>query len=207
MLFYGKIKLVIDMSYQKDLKQFKEFLENYQLKQLEIKEVDENIEESREWINVGYNFSGTYPKLLSNLFPYTFTYKGITFHSIEGFFQGIKFIDPILQKQVFLYSGKEAAVLSKATSYDWTKTGEIYFQGRKIKRDSKEYDNLVIEIYVSAIQNPFYRNALKNCPLPIIHLIGEEEKTKTVFTRFEFERMLNALHEYLNTIEEETYQI
>jgi hypothetical protein len=206
-LFYDKIKVVIKMSYQKDLNQFKKFLENYQFQPLEVKDVEENIGECEEWINVGYNFSGTYPKLLSNLFPYTFTYKGITFHSIEGFFQGIKFMDPNLQKQVFLYSGKEAAVLSKATTYDWTKTGEIYFQGKRIQRDSKEYDNLVLEIYISAIQNPFYRNALKNCPLPIIHLIGEKDKSKTVFTRFEFEYMLNALHEYLNTIEEETYQI
>ena len=42
-----------------------------------------------------------------------------------------------------------------------------------------------------------YRNALKNCKLPIIHVIGEIDKSETVFTRYEFEYMLNALHEYL----------
>lgn len=73
----------------------------------------------------------------------------------------------------------------------------IYWQGEPIKRDSKEYDELVTELYVSAIQNYFYRNALKNCKLPIIHAIGENDKEKTVYTRYEFEEMLNCLREYL----------
>ena len=68
----------------------------------------------------------------------------------------------------------------------------------RVKRDSKEYDSLVDELYISAIQNPFYRNAIKKCPLPIIHAIGEETKEETVFTRYEFERMLNCLHDFLN---------
>ena len=185
------------MSYQTDLKEFKKFFEEYQYIEPTTKEEDKLIGETTNWVNVGYQLSGMYSKLLSNLFPYTFTYQGIRFNSIEGFFQGIKFKDPTLQKQVFLYSGKEAVVIQKASDYDWKITKEVYFLGKKIKRDSKEYDELVLEIYVSAIQNPFYRNALKNCKLPIIHLIGEIDKTKTVFTRYEFEKMLNALHAYL----------
>ena len=68
----------------------------------------------------------------------------------------------------------------------------------KEKRTSKEYEKLVTELYISAIQNYFYRNAIKNCPLPIIHAIGEIDKNKTVFTRYEFEYMLNCLHDFLN---------
>jgi len=56
----------------------------------------------------------------------------------------------------------------------------------------------VIELYISAIQNTFYRNAIKNCKLPIIHATGEEDPSKTVFTRYEFEFMLNCLHDFLN---------
>lgn len=201
------------MSYKRDLKKFKEFLKDYKFNQLEI--VENNLGQllcngviikddkgyvgiSDKWINVGYTLSGTFPKLLSNLFSYKFKFKNIKYNSIEGFFQGIKFKDKKMQKALAKYSGKEALVLKETTDYDWKKTGFIYFKGKEIKRDSKVYEDLVIELYISAIQNKFYRNAIKNCKLPIVHAIGEIDKTKTVFTRYEFEYMLNALREFLN---------
>lgn len=201
------------MSYRRDLKRFKEFLRDYQFTQLEItsmkdgtlvclneivKNNDDYIGESDKWINVGYSLRGTFPKLLSNLFHYEFKFKGRKLNSIECFFQGIKFKDKKLQKKIFKYSGKEALVLKETTDYNWKETGVIYWMGKQIKRNSLEYDELVIELYVSAIQNKFYRNAIKNCNLPIIHAMGEVDKNKTVFTRYEFEYMLNALHDYLN---------
>lgn len=111
--------------YKKELKKFKEFKKTYDFKQLEIIEKDniylcdgiiikdENgiVGESDKWINVGYSLRGKYPKLLSNLFPYKFKFKGYTLNSIESFFQGIKFKDKRMQKKLFKYSGKEASVL------------------------------------------------------------------------------------------------
>lgn len=196
----------------KELKDFIEFKNNYKFDYKEIIEdgdnlycdgellKDENgyISESSKWINVSYGLKGTFPKLLSNLFNYNFKFYDCDFGSIEGFFQGIKYKDIELQKQVFKYSGREAVSLKDATLYDWTKTGNIYFLGKEIKRDSLEYDQLVNELYISAIQNKLYRNAIKNCPLPIIHAIGKESKKETVFTRYEFELMLNSLHDFLN---------
>ena len=201
------------MDYNKELKAFIEFKNNYKFKQLKVtlkkdgnlycedsllKDKDSFVGESNKWINVGYSLHGMYPKLLSNLFPYEFKFKNFKLNSIESFFQGIKFPDKNLQKKLFKYSGKEALVLQKASDYNWEASGIIYWQGKPIKRDSKEYDDLVTELYISTIQNTFYRNAIKNCPLPIIHAIGEEDKTKTVFTRYEFEFMLNCLHDFLN---------
>lgn len=198
---------------KQELKYFIEFMNTYKFKQLEITEAKlgnlycdnillkddkEYIGESESWINVGYNLHGTYPKLLSNLFPYEFTFRGFKLHSIESFFQGIKFKDKDIQKQVFTYSGKPACILKETSDYNWQETGIIYWQGTPIKRDSKEYDLLVTELYISAIQNPFYRNAIKKCPLPIIHAIGKTNKNETVFTRYEFEFMLNCLHDFLN---------
>lgn len=200
------------MNYKKDLEGFKKFLESYEFHQLEINETNDGIlmcdgevvkdnngykGESEKWINVGYSLRGMFPKLLSNLFPYDFEFNGIKMHSIEGFFQGIKFRDIEMQRGLLKYSGKEALVLQMASDYNWKETGVIYWDGKAVKRDSSEYDDLLIELYVSAIQNKFYRNALKNCKLPIIHVIGEIDKSETVFTRYEFEYMLNALHEYL----------
>lgn len=158
--------------------------------------------ESEKWINVGYSLRGTYPKLLSNLFPYDFKFKGYHLHSLESFFQAIKFPEIKLQKKLFNYSGKEALVLTEATKYNWKENGTIYFKGKKIKRDSFEYDILIDELYISAIQNVFYRNAIKNCPLPIVHIMGKEKKEETVLTRYEFEFMLNCLHDFLKNKEE-----
>ena len=197
----------------KELEEFIKFKSNYKFKQLEIieakdgnlyckdillKDNDKYIGESEAWINVGYNLHGSYPKLLSNLFPYEFTFRSFTLSSIESFFQGIKFKDKDIQKQVFTYNGKPACIIKETSDYNWQETGIVYWQGTPIKRDSKEYDQLVDELYISAIQNPFYRNALKRCSLPIIHAIGKDSKDETVFTRYEFEYMLNSLHDFLN---------
>ncbi len=200
------------MNYKQELKTFREFKNNYHFEELKLTTKGDKIYcldkllkdetgyygESDKWINVGYSLKGTYPKLLSNLFPYEFKFKGYHLHSLESFFQAIKFPDKKRQKQVLKYSGKAALVLKETTDYDWQKEGYIYFMGKRIKRDSCEYDELLDELYLSAIRNPFYRNAIKNCPLPIIHAMGETSKTKTVLTRHEFEFMLNCLHAFLN---------
>ena len=201
------------MNFKKELEEFKKFKKNYQFKQLKVTTKEENmycegelikdkngyIGESTKWINVGYSLRGTFPKLLSNLFPYKFKFKGFKLSSIESFFQGIKFPDKKMQKKLFKYSGKEALVLQETTDYNWKETGIVYFNGQKIKRDSQEYDNIIDELYISAIQNEFYRNAIKNCKLPIVHVMGEINKSNTVFTRYEFEFMLNCLHDFLNS--------
>jgi len=192
--------------YKKELKKFKEFKKSYKFEQLKIVEKNnvykcdgiiiknENgiVGESDKWVNVGYSLRGMYPKLLSNLFPYKFKFKGCKLNSIECFFQGIKFKDKKMQKKLFKYSGKEALVLQETTSYNFISLLAT------IKRDSKEYDDIIDELYISAIQNEFYRNAIKNCKLPIVHMIGENSKNETVFTRYEFEYMLNCLHAFLN---------
>lgn len=84
-----------------------------------------------------------------------------------------------------------------ATSYNWKEKGIVYWQGKPIKRDSKEYEDLVDELYISAIQNPLYRNVLKNCDKDVIHIIGVEDKRETVFTRYEFEYQINCLINFL----------
>ena len=97
---------------EKELEEFKKFKKDfkYEVKEVEEKDgvevyegeslIDENGKEKGEgenWINVGYKHSGPYAKVLSNLFPYEFVFKGKKLNSIESFFQGIKFKDPQLQ--------------------------------------------------------------------------------------------------------------
>ena len=60
------------------------------------------ISETKKWIDVGYRNRGDYAQMLSNLFPYTFKFRGKKMKSIEDFFQGIKFNDKKFQNYVFL---------------------------------------------------------------------------------------------------------
>ena len=198
---------------EKELKEFKNFKSTYEyvLKEIEEKEGKEYYEgeplidaegkevgDCEKWINVGYKRSGPYAKALSNLFPYEFEFKGKKLHSIEAFFQGIKFKDIDMQNLVFAYDSLNSNYVKVCSNYDWKETGILYWQGEEIDRYSEEYDDLIDEMYISAIQNPLYRNLLKTCDREIIHTIGGKEKSDTVFTRYEFEKQLNCIKDFLN---------
>ena len=202
----------MDRKIKKELKDFKNFKKKFEFIQKEIVQEGENlfcdgellqrgeekpIGETEKWINVGYKLKGPSSKVLSNLFPYEFVFRGKHLNSIETFFQGIKIKDKNTQEYVFKYSGLDSNNIKAASDFDWKESGIVYWQGKEIKRDSDEYDNIVDELYISAIQNPLYRNVLKNINKPIIHSMGEVDKKKTDFTRYEFEFMLNCLVEFL----------
>ena len=69
-------------------------------------------------------------------------------------------------------------VLQEVTTYNWKETGIVYWRGKKVNRDSKDYDDIIDELYISTIQNEFYRNAIKNCKLPIVHMLEKILKMK-----------------------------
>lgn len=203
----------MESNVEKELQEYKKFKETFCFDQKEIVQKGEDfycdgelLEEhnsekpegsSEKWINVGYKLKGPFSKVLSNLFPYEIYFKGKKLSSIEAFFQGIKFRDVNMQNYIFEYSGLDANNIKVASDFDWKMEGIVYWQGNEIKRNSKEYDDLVDELYISAIQNPLYRNVLKNCDKDIIHSIGVTEKSETVFTRYEFEYQLNCLKAFV----------
>ena len=195
-----------------ELKEFKKFKSNYIFKQKEIDEIDgvqycdgeplldedgREIGDCEKWINVGYKYKGPYAKVLSNLFPYEFEFRGKTLKCIESFFQGVKFKDIEMQNLVFNYSGLDSNHVKVCSGYDWKETGILYWQGKEVNRFSKEYDDLVDELYISAIQNPLYRNILRTTDRNIIHSMGGKTKEETTFTRYEFEFELNCLKDFL----------
>lgn len=197
---------------KKELKEFQQFKENYTFKQLEldykddqvfygeclIKDAEGNIlAEHEAFINVGYKFKGAKPKLLSNLYPYEFKFRGKKVASIEGIFQGIKFKNKKEQNYVLKYSRLDSNNIKECNLLNWKDDHKLYWQGKPMDRFSKEYDDFLDELYVSAIQNPLYRNLLLSIDKYILHSIGTLEKSETVFTRYEFERMLNTLVAYL----------
>jgi len=199
---------------KKELKELFEFKKNYNFTQKEIIKKEDGIycenellqdnngnkfSETEKWIDVGYRNRGDFAQMLSNLFPYNFKFRGKKLTSIENFFQGIKFKDKKEQCYVFSYFGTQAVHIKAASAYNWKETGIVYWQGKPIARDSNEYDILIDELYISAIQNPIYRNILNNCNKHIIHSIGEENKADTTFTRYEFEFELNCLKDFVQS--------
>ncbi len=207
--------IILDCKIKKELKKFQEFKKHYKFEMKEVEEKEDGslfcdgicIREGKdgEWvgetdtfINVGYKFHGAMPKVLSNLFQYDFYFKGHKLAAIEGIFQGFKIRDKKAQKLLFKYHGLNSNNIKAASDFSWKKEGYVYFQGKPIKRDSEDFDNFIDEMYVSLLQNPLYRNVLKNAgDKYILHALGGKTKMDTVFTRYEFEHELNALKNYV----------
>ncbi len=201
---------------KKELKEFKEFKKTFKFDYQEIIEkngvkyigkdivVDKDgntVSETENWINAGYKLHGPFPKVISNLFPYEFVFRGVKVKSIESIFQSLRFKDKKLQKMIFKLYGMDSNVVKVATDYNWKETYMLYFQGKEFNRDSKEFDDFIDEMYISALQNPLYRGVLKNINKQIIHSIGQESKKETLFTRYEFEFELNCLVAFLKSKE------
>lgn len=209
--------LIKDAKIKKELREFQAFKKTYEFKMKEVEEKADGslfcdgicIREGKdgEWIgetdtfvNVGYKFHGALPKTLSNLFPYKFYFKGFTLASAEGVFQGFKIKDKKTQRYLFEYKGLDSNNIKVSADHDWKQNMTVYFQGKPIKRDSKEFDDFIDELYISLIQNPLYRNCLKKVgDKYILHALGQKTKLDTVFTREEFERELNCLKSYVQS--------
>ena len=208
--------LFLDFKIKKELKNFKKFKETYDFKLKEIEEKEDGslfcdgfclregkdgllLGESETFVNSNYLLHGyKYSKVVSNLFPYKFYFKGHKMGCAESVFQAFKFKTPKLQKMVFEYEALNANRIKGCEEYDWTKSGKVYFLGKEIERDSKKYEDFIDELYVSLLQNPLFVRALKNVGNRyILHSIGVEDKTKTTFTREEFEKELNAIKDYV----------
>ena len=204
-----------DLKIKRDLKKFQEFKKNFVF---EYKELDERTDgsiyyegvclregkdgdwlgETETFVNVGYKIHGAMPKVLSNLFPYNFYFKGFKLSSIESVFQGFKIKNKRSQRYLFDYHGLDSNNIKMSYDYNWRENKIVYFQGKAIDRNSMQYVDFIDELYISAIQNPLYRNVLKNVGNKhILHAMGEKSKDLTVFTRYEFEYQLNALKAYV----------
>lgn len=207
--------LIKEIKIKKELKKFQEFKKSFKFEMIELHETDDGsvfcgelclkegkdgawLGETDNFVNVGYAIKGTAPKILSNLFPYKFYFKGHEFASAEAVFQSFKFKNKKAQKLVFDYSGLNANRVKGCSDYDWRQSGVVHFLGSAIKRDSKDYEDFIDEMYVAMLFNPLFVGALKNVNNKyIMHAMGCLDANETTFTRFEFEKQLNCLKEYV----------
>ena len=160
---------------KKRIKDFYEFRTNYNFEYMELTTKnnqiyfkDELVEDGekkyfvgKNFINISYGSKTHLSRMLSNLYPIEFNFRGKKVKSIEGVLQGIKYKDKKTQNLVLKYAGLDAYHSRGANTLDmWTNTQCLYWQGKEMDRFSKEYDDFLDEMYISAIQNPLYRNVL-----------------------------------------------
>jgi len=164
-----------------------------------VEDEEKKYPEGETFVNLGYNFKSSKSKVLSNLYPMEFKFRGKKVKSIEGVLQGIKYKDKKTQNLVLNYAGIDAYHTRACNEIDfWGKKVVLYWQGKPMERNSKQYQDFLDELYISASQNPLYVRALISTgDKYILHHIGRDDPNETVLTRFEYENRINALREYL----------
>lgn len=122
---------------------------------------------------------------LSNFTPYTFTFRGIEFTSMESLLQGLKFEGVETQNSVFQRVGVKAKLRGKKRK--WYLDQTLYWQGTPMKRDSEEYKNIVHEAFYALAENiDFQQTLLATGNKRLYHTMGKSDPTRTILTEEEF---------------------
>jgi len=177
------------------LKEVKVDGDNYYFNDILIDDGTNRVWEGENFILVKYGAKNSISRVLSNLYPMSFKFRGKKVSSIESVLQGIKYKDKKTQAKVFGYSGVDAYHTRACNSFDfWGDDGVLYWQGKPIKRESEDYQNFVDELYLSVFKNPLYFRALiATGDKYLLHHIGRTDTKETVLTRYEYESRLYAL--------------
>ena len=127
-----------------------------------------------------------YPsRALSNFAPHPFEIDGVKCNSMEGFLQSLKFESIEMQRHVCSLVGKAAK--SKGLNKKWFQKQELYWNGRKYKRNSKEYQLLLNRAFNRLFENEGFRKALLSTKrVTLEHSKGKNKTTETVLTKKEF---------------------
>lgn len=151
------------------------------------------------WTGKAIDISSTsmYPAgVLSNFTPYTFTFRGIEFTSMESLLQGLKFKGVETQNAVFQKVGVKAKMRGKKRK--WYLDQTLYWQGTPIKRDSEEYRALVEEAFDALSQNTDFQKALlATGDKTLYHTMGKSDPTRTILTEEEFCEILTKVRNNL----------
>ena len=135
---------------------------------------------------------------LSNFTPYTFTFRGFEFTSMESLLQGLKFEGVETQNSVFQRVGVKAKLRGKKRK--WYLDQRLYWQGIPMKRDSTEYQSLVKEAFEALSQNTNFQKALlATGDKTLYHTMGKTDPTRTILTEEEFCEILTDIRKKLKT--------
>lgn len=145
--------------------------------------------------------SAQYPaNVLSNFYENSFTLDGVRCASMEGFLQSLKTRNIEKQRYVCSLCGKTAKKFfeHRWNNFFWKLTGTLYWQGKRIKRRSEAYQQLLDRAYAALSQNPVFVKALLDTEdATLIHSIGKSNARLTVLTEEEFVGRLIKIREEL----------
>lgn len=100
-----------------------------------------------------------------------------------------------MQAQVCTLVGKKAKFKGKKKK--WWRNQTLYWSGIPIKRDSKEYQELLDKAFDALSENKsFQRALLATNNATLTHSIGKNKITETVLTRQEFCQRLTKIRNY-----------
>lgn len=138
----------------------------------------------------------TYPaNSLSNFAPHPFEIDGIQCNSMEGFLQSLKFESKEMQEYVCSLVGYAAK--KKGRNKNWKQSQTLYWRGVEIKRDSKEYQDLLDRAYTELYKNTKFKAALEASGNAVLtHSIGKTKQNETVLTVKEFCSRLTKLRNF-----------
>ena len=129
---------------------------------------------------------------LSNFSPHPFIIDGVECNSMEGFLQALKYENPEMQRTICKLVGKQAKFKGKKKA--WYRKQELYWQGKTIKRDSREYQELLDRAFTELSKNKKFGKALlATGNATLTHSMGKKKITETVLTKQEFCSRLTLL--------------
>jgi hypothetical protein len=126
-------------------------------------------------------------RLLSNLFPYPFEFRGIRCGSMEGFLQSLKFRNSDAQILVASLWGMDAYRTGQFGN-DWKETQTLWCNDIPYFRTSKQYQALISDAYDACLENnSVLANALWMTQNAVLdHRIGKNNTADTTLTRSEY---------------------
>jgi hypothetical protein len=111
---------------------------------------------------------------------------------MEGFLQSLKFESKEMQEYVCTLVGYAAK--KKGRNKNWKQSQTLYWKGEAIKRDSKEYQDLLDRAYAELYKNTKFKAALEASGNSVLtHSMGKSKESETVLTTREFCSRLTKL--------------
>ena len=151
-------------------------------------------------MNYNIDFRSDPPfNLLSNLYPRTFTVRGVQCGSMEGLLQSLKIIRRGRQIEVCAMSGFNAWQAGKGLK--WWETQTLWWDGEPLDRHSDKYQELLDEAYECLFrQNQEAQNALlETGDVKLDHTIGRSNPGETILTKREFLNRLTNIRTALRS--------
>lgn len=139
---------------------------------------------------------------LSNFSPHPFVIDGVECSSMEGFLQSLKFKNPEVQKEVCKLVGLGAKRRGKNRNKSWKRSQTLYWGGAPIKRDSKEYQELLDRAFDCLSKNNSFKKALlASKGMSLTHSMGRDKIQDTTLTTKEFiSRLYKIRDRYINEV-------